>query len=111
MVDKTVISGVQGYLKKVQSSGITISFAVIFGSQATGGADEWSDIDLLVVSPSFDKAENWDDVEKLWKIAGRVDSRIEPIPCGEKQWREDEGTPIFEIARQKGEIVTVSDEG
>lgn len=107
MVDKAIVSGVRDYLKQVQGNGITVRFAVIFGSQTDGTANEWSDIDLLVVSPSFDEEGDWEDVETLWKIAGRVDSRIEPIPCGEKQWREDEGTPIFEIARQKGEIVTV----
>ncbi len=109
MVDKEIVSGVRDYLKRVQSNGITVRFAVIFGSRASGGATEWSDIDLLVVSPSFDKEGDWDEVETLWKIAGRVDSRIEPIPCGEKQWQEDEETPIIEIARQQGEIVTLGE--
>jgi len=35
-------------------------------------------------------------------VAARTDSRIEPIPCGERQWIEDDVTPIIEIARREG---------
>jgi hypothetical protein len=38
-------------------------------------------------------------------VAGRTDSRIEPIPCGERQWQEDGATPIVEIARREGQQV------
>jgi predicted nucleotidyltransferase len=82
--------------------GIAVSFGVIFGSQATGSADRWSDIDLLVVSPRFDGPRNRQDINLLWRIAARIDSRIEPIPCGERQWEEDQASPIVEIARREG---------
>ena len=82
-------------------------FGVVFGSQATGKADEWSDIDLLVVSPRFDGQRDRRDVDLLWRLAARVDSRIEPIPCGERQWHEDDSSAIIEIARREGEHITL----
>ena len=41
----------------------------------------------------------------LWRLAGRIDSRIEPIPCGLRQWDEDDASAIIEIARRQGEIL------
>jgi hypothetical protein len=38
-------------------------------------------------------------------LAARTDSRIEPIPCGERQWWEDENSLVIEIARREGEQV------
>jgi len=80
---------------------------VIFGSQATGRSSSLSDIDLLVVSARFDERRERKDINMLWHLAARTDSRIEPIPCGEKQWLEDDSSAIIEIARREGEIVEV----
>lgn len=107
MAEKPIIETVKRYLKALSSSGLIPSFAVLFGSQVSGKTDEWSDIDLMVVARRFDKKYEHDDLAQLWKIAGRIDPRIEPIPCGEKQWEEDDGIPIIEIARREGEIIKI----
>jgi uncharacterized protein len=46
-------------------------------------------------------------VDLLWRLSARVDSRIEPIPCGERQWEEDDASSIVEIARRHGERILV----
>lgn len=102
MVEKSVLEGVRKYLRALEAHGIAVSFGVVFGSHATGQAGPWSDIDLLVVSPQFDHRQGRAAVDWLWRIAGRTDSRIEPIPCGEKQWQEDDSSVIVEIARRQG---------
>ena len=108
MVDKTIIIGVRNYLDELKAQGIAVSFGVIYGSQATGGATTWSDIDLLVVSPQFDKAIDRKSIDKLWHVAARTDSRIEPIPCGEHQWQQDTSSAIIETARNQGTMVQTS---
>mgnify|MGYP001592736796 CR=1 FL=1 len=105
MVDGTIKDIVIRYLKSVEENGVAVSFGIVFGSQATGKARVWSDIDLLVVSPHFDGVRRRDDVNLLWRLAARSDCRIEPIPCGERQWSEDDVSPIIEIARREGEEV------
>ena len=70
-----------------------------------GQANPWSDIDLLVVSPQFDGRRERRDVDLLWRLAARTDSRIEPVPCGEHQWIEDTSSAIVEIARRDGQQV------
>jgi predicted nucleotidyltransferase len=107
MVDEAIIKSVKNYILAVNKQSAKVSFAVIFGSQVKGNANEWSDIDLLVVSPDFDIKIERSQINQLWRIAGRTDSRIEPIPCGEKQWQEDDSSAIIEIARREGEIVRI----
>jgi len=46
-----------------------------------------------------------DDLSFPWRVAARTDSRIEPIPCGVRQWIEDQSSAIIEIARREGEVV------
>ena len=106
MVAESVVSSVRRYLSFVRENGVPVTFGVIFGSQASGKADEWSDIDLIVVSPRFDHERRRDDAILLGRFAARTDTRLEPIPCGERQWEEDDSTPIIEIARRTGERVT-----
>jgi len=107
MVDSTVIEVVRGYLAKLSTSGLPVSFGVIFGSYANGTADKLSDIDLMVVSPEFDTSISREIIKKLWRAAARTDSRIEPIPCGKLQWQNDTSNAIIEIARTKGQTVSV----
>jgi len=106
MVDEAIIKSVQNYLRTLIAQGRDIRFGVIFGSFATGCATEWSDIDLLVVSPDYDNMTSREKIDQLWETAAETDSRIEPIPCGVEAWEKDDGTPIIEIARQEGQTVT-----
>jgi predicted nucleotidyltransferase len=105
VVDESVASKVRIYLETLQAAGIPVRFGVVFGSQATGRANRWSDIDLVVVSPRFDLGAGRAVVAELWRLAARVDSRIEPIPCGERRWSEDDSSPVLEMARREGQTL------
>ncbi len=102
MADPKVIAAVKEYLSRLAQNGLSVAFGVIFGSQVTGQANELSDIDLIVVSPQFDGKISRGVIDKLWHIAARTDSRIEPVPCGQKQWQENKSDAILEIARNEG---------
>lgn len=105
MLEKSVLESVTEYLRTLKAHGIEVERAVVFGSQANGHAHEWSDIDLIVVSPMFDDMKDRSGINALWRMAARVDSRIEPIPCGSRQWREDDASAIIEVARREGEVL------
>lgn len=102
MADPTIMNIVRQYLRNLAEEGILARMGVLFGSYASGHPHRWSDIDLVVVSPAFDGTFSRDTIDSLWYVAARTDSRIEPIPCGERQWVEDEVTPILEVARREG---------
>jgi len=109
MVDQTIVKSVRNYLRAVQEEGIDVKFGIVFGSHAAGRSGIWSDIDVLVISPLFDAPRNRRDIDLLWKVAAKSDSRIEPIPCGERQWNEDSSSAIVEIARREGETILIDE--
>jgi predicted nucleotidyltransferase len=51
--------------------------AILFGSHARGAADEWSDVDLAVVSPDFAKMTHRQIIDLLVEVALAVDPRVE----------------------------------
>lgn len=106
MVEDTVIEAVKRYLAGLPALGIHACRAVLFGSHVRGRADEFSDIDLVVIAPEFDGSREISLVKALWR-ATVSDNRIEPIPCGEQEWETDGSRPILEIARREGVIITV----
>jgi predicted nucleotidyltransferase len=67
MVENTVIESVQNYLAALPSLGIHARRAVLFGSFARGRADEYSDIDLIVIAPEFDGSRELSLVKALWQ--------------------------------------------
>ena len=93
------------YLNYVHAQGIPVSYGILFGSYAKNTANQWSDIDLLVVSPRFDEAHTTEDYERLWMYAARTNKRIEPIPVGEKQFETDRDSMIISIARREGQKI------
>jgi predicted nucleotidyltransferase len=105
MLEQSVLTAVRAYISAVKAQGISVERAVVFGSHATGRVHAWSDIDLLVVSPQFDDMKDRSYINLLWRLAARVDSRIEPVACGSRQWLQDDSSAIIEIARREGEVL------
>ncbi len=108
MVDESIIEAVKTYLQNLVDWGIPVTYGVLYGSRVSGGADQWSDIDLLVVSPRFDAPHTWEDTRLLWHVAARTDNRIEPLPVGVRQFDEDDSSAIIEIARRAGQVIPLA---
>jgi predicted nucleotidyltransferase len=108
MAQAAVIKSVQEYMKSLNANGFNVSFGILFGSQAAGTATELSDIDLIVVSPDFDKKMQCSTMDLIWQLAARTDTRIEPIPCGLERWEKDNYTPIIDIARNEGTVISLN---
>lgn len=105
MVDPAIELVVRNYLAAVREAGIGATRGVVFGSYARGDADEWSDIDLVVIAPEFDAPSGAGLVDKLWILRAHTDSRIEPFACGEREWETDGSRPVIEIARRDGVVI------
>ncbi len=105
MVDGKIVDIVRRYLGALAEEGVQASGAIVYGSFARGDNDQYSDIDLIVISPQFDRPFSREFMEKLWRARLKADIRIEPIPCGEKEWETEGGRPILEVARREGVMI------
>jgi uncharacterized protein len=99
-----VIDKVRRYLLVLRKNGFRLDRGVLFGSYARGEAHIDSDIDLLLPSEDFETL-SWKQEDLVWSLTAQVDSRIEPVLCGERQWWTDEVSPLIDIARQEGIVI------
>ncbi len=83
----TVEKTIRQYLEQLDNMGIHIQQAVLFGSYASGNYDEWSDIDLALVSDDF-SGDRFEDRNRLRRITLQINSDISPMP-----FRPEDFTP------------------
>lgn len=77
--DRKIEKTVKSYIEKLGGIGIHVQQAILFGSYASGKYDEWSDIDLAIVSKDF-VGDRFEDRNKIRKITLQVNSDISPMP-------------------------------
>jgi predicted nucleotidyltransferase len=74
-IEKTV----KTYIRQLETIGIRVQQAILFGSYASGKNDEWSDIDVAIVSNDF-IGNRFEDRNRIRKITLQVNSDISPMP-------------------------------
>jgi predicted nucleotidyltransferase len=101
--DKQLIySEVKLYVSLLRDKHIPVLQAYLFGSYATGIADEWSDIDLAIVIDKF-IGDGFDFRFMLTKLARTIDPDIEPHPYLLSEFNEN--NPIAGEILRSGERV------
>jgi len=70
---------IRSYLDALNNNNIPVKEAVLFGSYATGIQQEWSDIDIALVSDVF-VGNRMDDKGKIRDITLSVSNEIEVLP-------------------------------
>ncbi len=108
MADGSVVEIVKRYMRALQKEGIHARRVVLFGSFARSDANEWSDIDLIVIAPEFDGIKDRRVIRRMWILRGQANVRIEPIPCGEREWETEQSRPILDIARRDGMEINIA---
>ena len=56
---------VRRYIAALEARGLPVERVILFGSYASGNPDEWSDIDIAVISPKFDTLSLLERYEQL----------------------------------------------
>jgi len=95
------VKSIKRFIKALTQEGITVDRVVLYGSYARGKTRPDSDIDVAVISKDFGK----DRVEEgmtLFRIAGKIDPRLEPIPISSDSYENDTWIPLIYEIKEKG---------
>ena len=76
---------VEKYFSLLKKNNIDVEDAYLFGSYAKGNNNEWSDIDIAIVSESFEGIR-LRDKDKIRKITLSVSSSLEILPFNPKDF-------------------------
>jgi predicted nucleotidyltransferase len=101
------IKVIKEFVKALKREGISIDRVILYGSYAKGSVRPDSDIDVAVISKDFGK----DRVEEgmtLFRIAGKIDPRLEPVPFSTRMYEDDTWIPLIHEIREKGEELRIS---
>ena len=101
MVDAEIRSIVLRFVDVLNSKGIRVEKAVLYGSYASGNVHTGSDLDLAIISPDFGK-NRFEEGKMLLQIAWRIDPRLEPIPISSESYQKDTWVPLIYEIKEKG---------
>ncbi len=74
-----IIKTINQFIEKLEDNNIKVEQAFLFGSYAQGTFNDWSEIDLAIVSTAFE-GERFSDRNKIRRIKLSVSCDLEPIP-------------------------------
>lgn len=93
-----IVSEIKNLIRTIEKNGILISSAYLFGAYAKGEANEWSDIDVALVSDDFSGVRFY-DVEKLLSILRKYNNFIEFHPFRNEDFSPNNNLFIKEILK------------
>jgi predicted nucleotidyltransferase len=89
-MDKKAVLTILGQFRKaLERSGIRIKKMILFGSCATGTNTENSDIDVVVVSDSFNGLNHWQRIERMSDALYEIFQPIEARALTGDEWESD----------------------
>ncbi len=101
MAKKSVIKIIKRFATALTKEGITVDRVILYGSYAKGEEGPDSDIDVAVVSRDFGK-DRTEEGMLLFRIAGEIDVRLEPVPISMESYENDTWVPLIYEIRTKG---------
>ena len=106
MAKAEVIELLKKYILLLNSNGISVYKASLFGSYSTNTATEASDIDVMIVSEKYDETDD-EAVGKIWKLTRMVSTKIEPFLIGKNRFISDDNSPLIEQIKRQGIELTL----
>jgi predicted nucleotidyltransferase len=92
---------IKKFAKKLRQEGISVDHVILYGSFAAGRVRRDSDIDVAIVSKDFGK-DRVKEGMALYRIAGKVDARLEPVPISVEAYENDTWLPLIYEIKAKG---------
>lgn len=101
MAKREVIELLKKYITLLNSAGISVSRAFLFGSYSNDTATDSSDIDIMIVSDKYDETDDI-AIGKTWKLTRKINTKIEPFLIGLKKFNDDNSSPLVSMIKTQG---------
>lgn len=101
MAQGEIIELLKNYIILLNSEGISVNKAFLFGSYSNNTATESSDIDVMIVSDKYDDSDDI-AIGKVWKLTRKINSKIEPYLIGINRFRNDNSSPLLSMIKTNG---------
>lgn len=90
MGKEAVLEIIKRFKSELEAQSIDISKLILYGSYAAGTAKEESDIDLVIVSPSFRGKDYWERIDIITNAIYTVLEPIEAVAFTPEEWESGE---------------------
>lgn len=100
MANKEVIELLKKNIVLLNSEGISVNKAFLFGSYSNDTASEYSDIDVMIVSDKYDETDDI-TVGKIWNLTRKINTKIEPFLIGKEKFMDDT-SPLISMIKKEG---------
>lgn len=87
------------YKSLLEKGGFSIKKMILYGSYARGNFKNYSDIDVCIISDTFQKNKDYYE-SYLWKKVLEVDCRIEPVGYHPKEFKDID--PLVNEIKKEG---------
>ena len=87
-VPNSVTKSINEFIKYLKNTNIHIKEAILFGSYAKGTSNEFSDVDLALVSENF-SGSRFFDLDTLREAKFAVNTDISPLPYRPEEFTDD----------------------
>lgn len=101
MAKKEIIELLKKYIILLNTEGISVSKAFLFGSYSNDSASDSSDIDVMIVSDKYDETNDI-VVGKIWKLTRKINTKIEPFLIGLNKFKNDDTSPLISMIKTNG---------
>lgn len=107
MAEKQIIEKIKNYVNILKQNNINVYKVFIFGSHALGNANEFSDIDVAIISPDLGKSY-LQEMKILLKLARNIDLMIAPDPYSMQAYiNAQKGDFLWQEIINKGESIDI----
>lgn len=105
MANREIIETLRKYVLLLNTEGLSVNKAFLFGSYLDDTESDDSDIDVMIVSDQF--SENDDMIiGKAWSLTRKINPKIEPFFIGKKKFEADDTSPLIQMIKTKGIEIT-----
>ena len=94
MDQDTVLNILRRFKRELESLDIRVEQLILFGSHADGTAHEVSDIDVVVISPSFSDKNYWERIDLLTEAIYKVLAPIEASAFTPEEWKTEKSLMV-----------------